>query len=121
MASFEPRGLGIKKELYSRKSYSGVSVPIGDNFKTGTTKTLARDQPPSQTVTDGLQPHRRGPKIAFPLTPPFSFQDFALFVDLVRTLHLHPHAIELPFLHLPNAVKPSTVQRPSKSFNYLRT
>jgi hypothetical protein len=38
MASFEPRGLGIKKELYSRKSYSGVSVPIGDNFKTDTTK-----------------------------------------------------------------------------------
>ena len=29
MASFEPRGLGIKKEVYSRKSYSGVSVSIG--------------------------------------------------------------------------------------------
>jgi len=79
MASFEPRGLGIKKELYSRKSYSGVSVPIGDNFKTDTTKTLTRDQHPSQTVTDGLQPLRRGPKIAFPLTPSLLFSRFRTF------------------------------------------
>jgi hypothetical protein len=79
MASFEPQGLGIKKEMYSRKSYSGVSISVGDNFKTGTTKTLARDQPPSQTVTDGLQPHRRGFKIAFSLTPSLLFSRFRTF------------------------------------------
>jgi hypothetical protein len=35
MASFEPRGLGIKKEMYSRKRYSGVPVSNRDNLTTG--------------------------------------------------------------------------------------
>jgi hypothetical protein len=78
------------------------------------TSLLPRQSPMVSSLIAGVL------KLRFP-SPPFSFQDFALFVDLVRTLRLHPHAIELPFLHPPDAVKPSTVQRPSKSFNYLRT
>jgi len=74
MASFEPRGLGIKKEMYSRKSYSGVSISIGDNFKIGTTEKLPRDQHPSQTVTDGVQPHHMVLKLRFPLPLPSLFK-----------------------------------------------
>jgi hypothetical protein len=116
MASFEPRGLGIEKEMYSRKSYSGVSVSIGDNFKIGTTERLARDQHPSQTVTDGLSLITGDLKLRFPLPSLL----FSRFRTILRTLHLHPHAFELPFLHPPDAVKSPAVQRPSKSFNYLR-
>lgn len=60
MASFEPRGLGIKKEVYSRKSYSGVSVSIRDKFKTGTTKHwhvtshLPRQSPMASSLITGV-------------------------------------------------------------------